>query len=153
MGEANFLTWMKTRQRTVIILRLLTFFQGVLSVKMPGSLAQGAGGGLAQPTFALVKGRRNLASPMASRGSTAKADATGPEKGCLRDELSIVVALLGQQLAPPTKKGPQGRVRILRNFTLIPMRPHLQANKSNPDVQGAVKLKRHGKASFPHHRA
>lgn len=63
------------------------------------------------------------------------------------------MALLGKQLAPPTKKGPQGRVRILRNFTLIPMRPHLQADESNPDVQGPVKLKRHREASFSHHCA
>lgn len=52
---------------------------------MPGYLAQGVGGGLAQSTFAPVKERVNSAPLMAGRGSSAKADATGPEKGCLRD--------------------------------------------------------------------
>lgn len=66
-------------------LGFLTFFQGVLSLKMPGYLAQGAGGGLAQSTFVPVKERGNLALLTAGRGSAAKADATGPEKGCSRD--------------------------------------------------------------------
>lgn len=44
-----------------------TSFQGVLSLKMPGYLAQGAGRGLAQSTFAPVKERVNSARLMAGR--------------------------------------------------------------------------------------
>lgn len=154
MGEANFLTWVKTRQRPVTILRLLNILSRCAESENVWFSGPGSRAGSCIWTFAFVKGRLNLAPPTASRGSAAEADAMGwdqERKGCLRDELSVVVALLGQQLAPPTKKGPQGRVRILRNFTLIPVRPHFQADKSDADVQGAVKLKRHGKASFPHH--
>lgn len=38
---------------------------------------------------------------------------SGTLKGPARDQLCIVMALLGKQLAPPTKKGPKGRVGIL----------------------------------------
>lgn len=85
-----------------------------------------------------------------STPSAAKADAPPPEKAYSRDELRIVVALLGKQLAPPAKKGPEGRVRVLGDFTLIPVRPHLQAHESNPDVQGSVKLPRHRRARSSH---
>lgn len=88
-----------------------------------------------------------------STPSAAKADATPPEKAYLRDELCVVVALLGKQLAPPAKEGPKGRVRVLGDFTLIPVRPYLQAHEGNPDVQGSVKLPRHRRARSSHRPA
>ena len=55
--------------------------------------------------------------------------------------------LLGEQLAPPAKKWPEGRVWILWDFTHIPVSPHFQAHQCNPDIQGSVKLQTHGKAT------
>ena len=53
------------------------------------------------------------------------------------------MVLPGEQFAPPAQKWPEGRVRVLWNFTHVSMSPHFQAHEGNPDIQGSVKLKTH----------
>lgn len=60
------------------------------------------------------------------------------------------MVLPGEQLAPPAQKWPEGRVRVLWNFTHVPMSPHFQAHKGNPDIQGSIKLKTHTEKSQRH---
>lgn len=91
-----------------------------------------------QPTFTPGERKGELGRGQQA-GSAAKVEVTRGE-GNSRDQLSVVMAFLGEQLAPPAQERPEGGVRILRNVTLIAVGPHLQAHQSDPDVQGSVEL-------------
>lgn len=64
----------------------------------------------------------------------------------LPDKLSVVMRLLRQQLdLSPVKELMQGGERVLGDWTLVHITPHLQAHQGHADIQSPVELQVEGR--------